>query len=93
MVTTGPWGLLVVDGRHNHNHQRRPSSLACRQKQAQHLARCNAIGCGHMRTVDGAKRVLKNVMQIARKPCLGMETGVVSLLQGFCRVWLPKLHG
>ena len=86
MVTTGLWGFLVADGRHNHNHQRRPSSLACGQKEARLLVHCNAIGCGHMRAVGDAKRVLKNVMQIARKPCPGMETGVVSLLQGFCRV-------
>ena len=86
MGTTRLRGLLVASRRDSHNPQHRPRSLVRCRKEAQRLARCNAIGCGHMRTVDGAKRALKNVVQIARKPCHGMGTGVVSLLQGFCRV-------
>ena len=93
MVTTRLRRLVVGGERDCHNPHGWPSSLASCQKEAQHLARCNAIGCGHMRAEGGAKRVLKNVVQIARKPCHGMGTGVVSLLQGFCRVWLSKLHG
>ena len=86
MVATRPRGLVVAAGCDSRNPHRQPSVLARNQKEAQHLVRCNAIGCGHMRTVDGAKRALKNVVQIARKPCHAMGTGVVSLLQGFCRV-------
>lgn len=82
--------LLVAGGRHAPQSSASAQFLGSRPKEAQHLARRNAIGCGHMRVADDPKRVLKNVMQIARKPCFGMGTGVVSLLQGFCRVWLSK---
>jgi len=86
MVTTRLRRLVVGGERDCHNPHGWPSSLISCQKKRNTWLVCNAIGCGHMCAVDGTKPVLKNVVQIARKPCHGMGTGVVSLLQGFCRV-------
>ena len=93
MVTTGPQGLLVVGKRHSRNPQGGSSSLARCQKRSAALGSLQCNRLWSYGAVGSAKRVLKNVVQIARKPCHGMGTGVVSLLQGFCRVWLSKLHG
>ncbi len=92
-VTTVRPGQIVAGSDHGSNHQRQPSVLTRGQNGRRHLTRCGASFGSHIRAADGTKCALKNVVQIARTPCPEMETGVVSLLQGFCRVWLSKLPG
>jgi hypothetical protein len=86
MVTTGLRGLLVAGGCHNPQSSASAELLGPRPKRS---ATSGSLQCNRLWSYTrcgGAKPVLKNVMQIARKPCHGMGTGVVSLLQGFCRV-------
>ena len=93
MVTTGLWGLPVVGGASQPQSSASAKLLGLQPKRS---ATAGSLQCNRLwryACCGRRKHVLKNVMQIARKPCPGMETGVVSLLQGFCRVWLPKLHG
>ena len=58
-VTTVTPGLVVVGGRHNHDHQRWPSSLACCQKHRSTWLFINANGCSRMCAAEDTVRVIK----------------------------------
>ena len=58
-ATTVPPGLFVVGGRHNHDHQHRPSSLVCCPKHRSTWLFINANGCSHMCAAEDAVRVIK----------------------------------
>ena len=85
-ATTVLPGPFAVGGRHQSRSSTSAQLLSPLPKELQHLAR---FKCKRLRSYAprGRRQArLKNVVQIARKPCPEMETGVVSLLQGFCRV-------